>query len=522
MRPGVLLLLAVLALHGSPAHAARGNSLRDHVLHGFEPPAEAALPAWQPLVNYDESMDAARRLLAEYALNAADDYILPEHEGDETTKVRLLLEQYALATAEEDYPEADANANDYEESMDAARRLLQDSAPSAAEEYVHPQHEGDAITLARLMLEQYGTEAAADDSFLADAIATVKNLDETHSQQAAELQAPVPDEPNTLSIDPQSPPAPPGSSSMLEQRAPEQDAANDAPGSSSMLEQKAPEQDAAKALVPPAAAPAPYLDHPVPQTPGAESCIQQAAALLQASAPDELQDGLQLPPAPPAPGSSSVLEQQASKQGAATAQTPPAEAPAPYLDNPLPQTPGAESHSQQAAAELQAPAPDELQGDLQLPPAPGGSSVLEQQAVEQDTATALVPPADAPAPYLDHPLPQTPGAETHSQQAAAEVQAPVADELPDDVLSHQPHRHQAAAACWTMMPMHRMQLQRRPRQQMRLHHTAITQHRRRQQQRRHHQTAVSQHQICQHQRRLPSTTTTQPYKPCAGCWRSTS
>jgi hypothetical protein len=228
-------------------------------LHGYEPPAEAALPAWQPLENYDESVDVARRLLAEYALNAADDYMLAEHQGDELSKVPLLLQKYVQATTGEDYSYLEANADDYEHSLDAARRPLHDSAPSAAEEYIHPKHDGDAITLARLMLDQNGMEAAANDSFLADAIATVKNLDETHSQQAAaELQAPVLDQLQAPVLDQpdlQPPPAAP------------------APGSSSssIPEQDALAQDAATALVPPADPRAPYLDHPGPEAPAAEA-----------------------------------------------------------------------------------------------------------------------------------------------------------------------------------------------------------------------------------------------------------
>jgi hypothetical protein len=165
----VLLFVAVLSLQPGPVLAARGNSLRHHVLYGVKPQPDAALPAWQHLET-DEVMDIARRLLEEYALNAAeeDPYAIPPHPpaadagGDEITQARLQVLDDELAQEE------------------------------AAEEFPFPQGGGDEITRARLMLEEYGQQAEEDNSFLDDALATVKNLDEQRRAGRLSAEAQVP------------------------------------------------------------------------------------------------------------------------------------------------------------------------------------------------------------------------------------------------------------------------------------------------------------------------------------------
>lgn len=164
----VLLFVAVLSLQPGPTLAARGNSLRNHVLYGIQAQPEPALPTWQHL-DTDQVMDAAIRLLEEYALNAAeDDTSIPPHPpaqdgGDEITQARL--------------------------------QVLGDHAQQAAGEHSFPQGGGDKITRARLMLEEYRQQAAEDNSFLDDALATVKNLDEQRHGHggllAAEAQVPA-------------------------------------------------------------------------------------------------------------------------------------------------------------------------------------------------------------------------------------------------------------------------------------------------------------------------------------------
>lgn len=122
----VLMLLFVLILQTSHVEAARGNSLRDHVLHGMEARAEAATPAWQH-PEFDETMDAGRRLLEEYALNAAEDFIAPTHVGDEITKARLMLEEYSMQAAEETFlQDAEAVLKNLDEN-----HLTADQTPQA-------------------------------------------------------------------------------------------------------------------------------------------------------------------------------------------------------------------------------------------------------------------------------------------------------------------------------------------------------------------------------------------------------
>jgi hypothetical protein len=153
----VLLLLAVL---NNSTHAARGNTLQNHVLSGKlhqDHAAHEALPTWQT-VDDASSMDNNMRVLAEYALNAADDDgqaaeaalpSIPTADEEDTPESRRRLLQEWAASAAEDEVEASSSApagdillatawQDEGATMEASRKLLEEKVMEAAAQALAP------------------------------------------------------------------------------------------------------------------------------------------------------------------------------------------------------------------------------------------------------------------------------------------------------------------------------------------------------------------------------------------------
>lgn len=156
-RTAAAVVLALLLWQS--VDAARGNSLQDHILKDAQAAAQLAesmLPAWQEVTDEEVDMDSTRRLLAEYALNIADD-----EDRD------LLPDTLAAAVVIEPVVPAGREVADENTDIENARRLLEEYALQAPEVHNGPEpveHSGDSITLSRLLIEEADNSQLAEDS----------------------------------------------------------------------------------------------------------------------------------------------------------------------------------------------------------------------------------------------------------------------------------------------------------------------------------------------------------------------
>lgn len=167
----LVVLLCCVALQCTDA--ARGNSLQEHVLKDVQAAAlaaEAMLPAWQVVADDDgTSMDSMRRLLEEYALNAAEDDAggpaPAEQAGDQITITGLLMKELSGQEAEDpaDTFEVQAPAPERQAPAQVAAppAQVQGDTPAAGNATAGlPDQEEVTSAFRRLLLQEDGQATA--------------------------------------------------------------------------------------------------------------------------------------------------------------------------------------------------------------------------------------------------------------------------------------------------------------------------------------------------------------------------